>query len=143
LFYDEIFAFTIPPSCFASHLPLHKGGLSPPDSTSKRCNTLYLAGKACQKEYEQIVRTPFVFRQIKPALWKAPLRRVFFVSLLKCFRKIRIRAGVPAVFILKGYSEPACVGLIFKISACNAVFITAHNRLRRSALPHTVYTHGR
>ena len=26
-----------------------------------------------QKEYEQIIRTPFVFRQVKPALWKAPL----------------------------------------------------------------------
>ena len=39
LFYDEIFAFTIPPSCFASHLPLHKGGSLPPDSTPKRCNS--------------------------------------------------------------------------------------------------------
>ena len=26
----------------------------------------------CEKEYEQIVRTPFVFRQVEPALWKAP-----------------------------------------------------------------------
>ena len=39
-----------------------------------------LQGKACEKEYEQIVRTPFVLRQVKPALWKAPLHRpLFFV----------------------------------------------------------------
>ena len=44
-------------------LPLHKGVL-PPDSTPKRCNTLYLVNKACEKEYEQIVRTPFLFRQV-------------------------------------------------------------------------------
>ena len=36
----------------------------PPDSTPKRCNTLYLVSKACEKEYEQIVRTPFLFRQV-------------------------------------------------------------------------------
>ena len=30
-----------------------------------------------QKEYEQIIRTPFVFQQVKPALWKAPLLRPF------------------------------------------------------------------
>ena len=30
-----------------------------------------------QKEYEQIIRTPFVFRQVKPALWKAPLLGAF------------------------------------------------------------------
>ena len=53
LFYDEIFAFTIPPSRYASHLPLHKGGSLPPDSSPERCNTLYLAGKAFEKEYEQ------------------------------------------------------------------------------------------
>ena len=35
----------------ASHLPLHKGGSLPPASTPKRFNTLYLAGKACEKEY--------------------------------------------------------------------------------------------
>ena len=34
--------------------------LVPPDSTPKRYNTLYLAGKECEKEYEQFVRTPFV-----------------------------------------------------------------------------------
>ena len=29
-----------------------------------------LQGKACEKEYEQIVRTPFfLFREVKPALW--------------------------------------------------------------------------
>lgn len=33
-----------------------------------------------QKEYEQIIRTPFVFRQVKPALWKAPLRVAFLDS---------------------------------------------------------------
>ena len=32
-----------------------------------------------QKEYEQIIRTPFVFRQVKPALWKAPLRVAFLI----------------------------------------------------------------
>ncbi len=41
----------------------------PPDSTPKRCKTLYLASKECEKEYEHIVRTPFVLRQVKPALW--------------------------------------------------------------------------
>ena len=37
------------PSVASRQLPLHKGGSLPPDSTSKRCNTLYLAGKACEK----------------------------------------------------------------------------------------------
>ena len=32
-----------------------------------------------QKEYEQNAHTPFVFRQVKPALWKAPLRKCFFL----------------------------------------------------------------
>ena len=53
LFFGRILLFTIPPSCFASHLPLHKGGSLPPDSSPERCNTLHLAGKACEKEYEQ------------------------------------------------------------------------------------------
>ena len=78
----------------------------PPDSASKRCNTLYLVGKAYEKEYEQIARTPFIVgrgfisrrflcfavcfrrqqatalrfcRQVKSALWKAPLP-TFFVA---------------------------------------------------------------
>ena len=33
----------------------------PPENTLKKCNTLYLAGKACEKEYEQTARTPFGF----------------------------------------------------------------------------------
>ena len=33
----------------ASHLPLHKGGSLPPDSTPKRCNTLYLAEQGVWK----------------------------------------------------------------------------------------------
>ena len=61
MFYDEIFAFTISPSCFASHLPLHKGGSSPLESTPIRYNTLYLAGKACEKEYEQKCSYSFCF----------------------------------------------------------------------------------
>ena len=32
-----------------------------------------------QKEYEQNAHTPFVFRQVKPALWKAPLAALFYV----------------------------------------------------------------
>ena len=52
-------------------------GLLAPDSSPERCNTLYLAGKACEKEYEQNARTPFVFRQVKPALWKTPLGGFF------------------------------------------------------------------
>ena len=39
-----------------------------------------LAPGSIEKEYEQIVRTPFVFQQAKPALWKAPLA----VSFLFC-----------------------------------------------------------
>ena len=35
------------------------------------------------KEYEQIIRTPFVFRQVKPALWKAPLRESSFYLIIK------------------------------------------------------------
>ena len=38
-----------------------------------------LAPGSIEKEYEQIVRTPFVFQQAKPALWKTPLGRAFFV----------------------------------------------------------------
>ena len=52
-------------------------GALPSDSTPKRCNTLHLSGKGCEKEYEQIVSTPFAFRQVKPALWKTPLRCLF------------------------------------------------------------------
>jgi len=65
----------------------------PPDSASKRCNTLYLAGKACEKEYEQIARTPFVFRQVKPALWKAPIGASSFL----CQAEISFtsRSGIP------------------------------------------------
>ena len=35
-----------------------------------------------QKEYEQNAHTPFVFRQVKPALWKASLRMhfLFFIE---------------------------------------------------------------
>ena len=52
----------------------------PPDSTPKRCNTLYLAGKACEKEYEQNCPYSFCFfRQVKPALWKAPLTGGFLL----------------------------------------------------------------
>jgi len=38
--------------------------------------------KTCEKEYEQIVRTPFVFQQAKPALWKTPLFILFCVLCL-------------------------------------------------------------
>ena len=33
----------------------------------------------CEKEYEQIVRTPFVIRQVKLALCKTPLRVLFYL----------------------------------------------------------------
>ena len=75
-----------------------------PDSTPKRCNTLYLGGKACEKEYERIVRTPFVVGRgfisrrfikfmlfvaaaprhrptmlsVKSALWKTSLMGLFY-----------------------------------------------------------------
>ena len=61
LFYGRILLFTIPPSRYASHLPLHKGGSLPPDSTPIRCDTLYLAGKACKKEYGQNCQYSFCF----------------------------------------------------------------------------------
>ena len=47
-----------------------------------------------QKEYEQIIRTPFVFRQVKPALWKAPLVLPFFVDLGKFLLFIEIFAHI-------------------------------------------------
>ena len=50
-------------------LPLHKGGLLPPDSRQKSVINYILQGKACEKEYEQIVCTPFVLRQAKSVLW--------------------------------------------------------------------------
>ena len=50
----------------ASHLPLHKGGSLPPDSTPKGVTHYTLRGKECEKEYEQNARTPFVFRQVLP-----------------------------------------------------------------------------
>lgn len=37
-----------------------------------------LQGKACEKEYEQMPVLLLFFRQVKPALWKAPLRENFF-----------------------------------------------------------------
>ena len=43
-----------------------------------------------QKEYEQNAHTPFVFRQVKPALWKAPLRCFF------PFLKLRHRSQSPS-----------------------------------------------
>ena len=39
---------------------LSEEGLLPPDSTPIRCNALYLAGKACEKEYEQML-VPLLF----------------------------------------------------------------------------------
>ena len=39
-----------------------------------------LAPGSIEKEYEQIVRTPFVFQQAKPALWKALLGVLFFME---------------------------------------------------------------
>ena len=59
----KTFAFTIPPSCFASHLPLHKGGFLPPDSI--------------KKEYEQNAPTPFVSRQVNLLYERHPLRVSF------------------------------------------------------------------
>ena len=38
-----------------------------------------------QKEYEQNAHTPFVFRQVKPALWKAPLGRLLFWTIFLGF----------------------------------------------------------
>ena len=43
-----------------------------------------------QKEYEQNAHTPFVYRQVKPALWKAPILPPLFLCFAKytrlCFR---------------------------------------------------------
>ena len=62
----------------------------PPDSTPKRCNTLYLAGKACEKEYEQLVRTPFAFSTGKTCFMEGtPYGGIFIVS-----RKPRHDGGV-------------------------------------------------
>lgn len=36
-----------------------------------------LQGKACEKEYEQMPVLLLFFRQVKPALWKAPLPGLF------------------------------------------------------------------
>ena len=50
-----------------------------PDSTPKRYNTLYLASKECEKEYEQDRPYSFlILRQVKTALWKAPFEAVLF-----------------------------------------------------------------
>ena len=38
-----------------------------------------LQGKACEKEYEQMPVLLLFFRQVKPALWKAPLTTCFFI----------------------------------------------------------------
>ena len=42
-----------------------------------------LQGKACEKEYEQMPVLLLFFRQVKPALWKAPLLRCFFARRMK------------------------------------------------------------
>ena len=39
-----------------------------------------LQGKACEKEYEQMPVLLLFFRQVKPALWKAPLAGAFLFS---------------------------------------------------------------
>ena len=41
-------------------------------------NYYTLRGKACEKEYEQIVRTPFVFRQVNLLYVRHPLGGFFF-----------------------------------------------------------------
>jgi len=88
LFYDEIFVFTIPPACFASHLPLHKGGSFPPDSKTIRCNTLYLAWQACKKEYKRTVRTPFAFSASQNLLYgRHPF--LFFLHFFKDVNTVR------------------------------------------------------
>ena len=38
-----------------------------------------LQGKACEKEYEQMPVLLLFFRQVKPALWKAPLSVLFLL----------------------------------------------------------------
>ena len=81
MFYDEIFAFTILPSCFASHLPLHKGGSLPPDSSPERCNTLYLAGKAFEKEYEQSSVLLLLFSVGKTCFMEGTPCKLFFVRI--------------------------------------------------------------
>ena len=42
-----------------------------------------LQGKACEKEYEQMPVLLLFFRQVKPALWKAPLRESSFYLIIK------------------------------------------------------------
>ena len=77
-------------------------GSSPPDSTPKRCNTLYLACKTCKKGQRNFlsfynvgafIERPRATRhlwlsplqncflwQVKPAFWKVPLGSSFVVS---------------------------------------------------------------
>lgn len=53
-----------------------------------------LQGKACEKEYEQMPVLLLFFRQVKPALWKAPLVLPFFVDLGKFLLFIEIFAHI-------------------------------------------------
>ena len=58
-------------------------------------NTLYLAGKTCEKEYEQICSYSFYFfLRSKPALWKVPHTALFsFRASPVQGEVVRLRAG--------------------------------------------------
>jgi len=47
----------------------------------RKIDKAILPPDSIKKEYGQIVSTPFAFRQVKPALWKTPLRETFFIGL--------------------------------------------------------------
>ena len=70
--------FTIPPSRQVMPPPFTQGGSSPPDSTPKRCNTLYLASKEREKEYEQ--NCPYSFCRRAGACSRRFINFLLFVS---------------------------------------------------------------
>lgn len=71
-----------------------------------------LQGKACEKEYEQMPVLLLFFRQVKPALWNAPLRARFLLSLLSshfslkkaCKRNFRLFARTTFLPLQAGYT---------------------------------------
>ena len=69
-------------------------GSFPPTVHLKGVTHYTLQGKACEKEYEQMPVLLLFFRQVKPALWKAPLVLPFFVDLGKFLLSIEIFAHI-------------------------------------------------
>ena len=74
--------------------PCHLG-LLPPDSTPKRYNTLYLAGKVCEKEYEQKCPYSFCFAaEINLLYGRYPLASFLYLTTLIVLKIIRSSAEV-------------------------------------------------